>query len=86
MNKTTIIALVLTLFFSLGCTDAAYDRTFNFGTKFKVEMYSGGVLVREWVSTGKISSEQHSDGYFFRDSVTKNLVTVSGDVVITALD
>lgn len=77
---------ILGCLFLVGCTDAKYDRTFNFGTKFRVEMYSGGELVRTWISTGKISSEQDSDGYYFRDSETENLVTVSGDVVITALD
>jgi hypothetical protein len=74
------------LVFALGCTDAEWDRTLNYGTHFKIEMYSGGKLVREWTSTGKIDSEKHSDGYYFRDKETGKLVTVSGDVVITALD
>jgi len=55
------------------------------GNEHKIEMYSGGVKVREWTSTGKVQSEVDSDGYYFRDKETRMYTTVSGDVVITAL-
>jgi hypothetical protein len=69
---------------ALSCTDAVKEKYLaNYGNSFKVEMYSGGKLVREWTSTGKVSTEKESDGYFFKDKSTGKLVEVSGDVVIT---
>lgn len=80
MKKITIILLVVVL---SGCTDSTKEKLLNYGNEFKVEMYSGGKLVREWVSTGKVNSESGSDGYYFKDKKTGKLVEVSGDVVIT---
>lgn len=68
------------------CTDADRAKMGGLGNKFKVEMYSGGVKVREWISTGKVHSETQSDGYYFNDQKTGSLVEVSGDIVITPID
>ena len=40
------------------------------GSKAHIKCYSGGVLIYEGHSTGKVSSEENSDGYFFRDKET----------------
>jgi hypothetical protein len=60
------------------CTDALSEP-------HTVEMYSGGTLVRQWTSTGKVLPSQQSDEYYFRDSECHCNVEVSGDVVITRL-
>jgi len=70
---------------SLSCTDAERSKIGGYGDKFKVEMYSGGQKVREWTSSGKVLSENGSDGYYFNDNETGKLIEVSGDVVITKL-
>lgn len=62
------------------------QKNSNYGNSFKVEMYSGGKLVRSWESSGKVSSEDNSDGYYFKDFDTGKLVEISGDIVITNLD
>jgi hypothetical protein len=77
--------LILLLISLIGCTDAGRAKIGGYGDKFKVEMYSGGQKVREWTSTGKVLSEEGSDGYYFNDSETGKLIEVSGDVVITKL-
>jgi hypothetical protein len=77
--------LILLLISLIGCTDAGRAKFGGYGDKFKVEMYSGGQKVREWTSTGKVLSEEGSDGYYFNDSETGKLIEVSGDVVITKL-
>ena len=69
----------------IGCTDAQRAKVGGLGDEFKIEMYSGGVLVKEWTSTGKVSNEENSDGYYFRDKETGKLIEVSADVVITKL-
>lgn len=47
-----------------------------------VTLYSGGKLVREWDSVGKVREEEQSDGWYFQDSKTRKLVRVSGTVVV----
>jgi len=82
--KKLLVVLALALV-ATGCTDATKSKIFGLGDQFKIEMYSGGVKVREWTSTGKVLSEKSSDGYYFTDKATGKLVEVSGDCVITQL-
>jgi len=83
--KYSLIALVVACLSLSSCTDADRAKMGGIGSKFKVEMYSGGTKVREWISSGKVHSEQGSDGYYFNDTATNTVVEVSGDVVITEL-
>jgi hypothetical protein len=68
-----------------GCSDSERAKFRAIGNKHKVQMYSGGQCVRTWTSTGMVHNEKNSDGYYFNDSETGNLITVSGDVVVEAL-
>ena len=68
-----------------GCTDGQMARGLTF-SKCKVTLYSGGKEVKTWTSTGKVSSEENSDGYYFKDSETGHMVTVSGNVVIESTE
>ena len=75
---------VLTLFFSLwGCTDAQMAKFGGLGNEAKVKCWSGGHVIYEGTSTGKVQSEANSDGYFFKDKASGKLMEVSGDCVIT---
>jgi len=69
----------------LGCSDAAFASMGSLGESHKITLYSGGKIVREWISTGKIENETSSDGFYFRDKSTGKLVRVTGDVVIERL-
>lgn len=77
-----IIASIAALSFC-SCSDASKARLTGYGGEYKVEMFSGGQLVRSWISSGKVQSEHESDGYYFNDKVTGKLVEVAGDIVIT---
>lgn len=79
---TTILAAA-TLLGLVGCTEAERAKFSGLGSEHLVEMYSGGVKVREWTASGKVLSEADSDGYYFKDKDTGALIEVSGDVVIT---
>lgn len=70
---------------STGCTDAGRAKMGGYGSTFKVDLYSGGKLVQTWTSTGKVLSEESTDGYYFNDKVTGKLVEVTGTLVITKL-
>ena len=80
-----VIGLCIVVGIVAGCTDAGYSKLAAYGNPCKIEMYSGGQLVRTWTSTGRINSEENSDGYYFMDAETRALVTVTGDIVITTL-
>lgn len=78
MKKYIILLLVLS-----GCSNANRAAISAWGKPHEVKCYSGGVLIYEGSTTGKIENEEHSDGYYFQDSKTKNFITVSGNCVIT---
>ena len=77
-----IITLIITLSIC-SCTDAGKAKLTGYGGEHRVEMFSGGQMVRSWISTGKVKSENGSDGYYFNDKATGKLIEVAGDVVIT---
>lgn len=82
--KRSVLAIAIALSLS-SCTDAYKSQWGGLGDKHTIEMYSGGVLVRTWISTGKVESSEHSDGFYFRDIDCDCNVEVSGDVVITRI-
>ena len=81
--KTGIIVLFIVLVMG-SCTDAKRSKLMGLGSKFKVEMLNcDGSVARTWVSSGKVSSEARSDGYYFEDEKTGKLIEVTGRLVIT---
>lgn len=64
------------------CTDAEKGKFDALGNAARIQCYSGGELIYDGKSTGKVMSEQGSDGYFFRaeDGFMRE---VSGDCIIT---
>ena len=81
MKKVLIIAACL---MSLtACTQAKMAKKWSYGQKRVVLQYSGGRLVYAGLSSGKVSSEDGSDGYYFVDDCTGKLEEVSGDIHMT---
>ena len=76
--KYLVIAIVL-----VSCSRADLSAVMAWGKRHDVKCYSGGVVIYEGYTTGKIENEQGSDGYYFQDAKTNNFVTVSGNCVIT---
>lgn len=85
MTLAGVLAVSSICLLSSGCTDATIKNFQSLGNDHRVEMYSGGQKVREWMSTGYVESSTDSDGYYFTDAESKKLIKVSGDVVITTL-
>lgn len=78
------IIIVLTLIILISCTDAKKAKFGGFNQKFKIELLScSGEVVRTWISTGKVSSEENTDGYYFMDTKTNKLIEVTGNLIIT---
>lgn len=74
---------IIMIGFLIGCTDAQRGKIGALGDNAKIECYSGGKLIYSGISSGKISSEENSDGYHFVDEQTDKFMEVSGNCVIT---
>tara|TARA_Y100001970_G_C14217081_1_gene850300 strand:- start:2166 stop:2468 length:303 start_codon:yes stop_codon:yes gene_type:complete len=72
MKALSLLLLLISLIlFAFGCTDATWDKYAVLGNKAEVKCYSGPLLIFHGLSTGKISNETNSDGYFARWNVIK---------------
>ena len=78
--KYFLIGLIL---FTIGCNDDELQKVLSLGNEADIECYSGGKLIYKGTSTGKVSSAENSDGYFFKEKGSGLLKEVSGNCVIT---
>ena len=84
MKKLLFISFIL--FFAFSCSDAQKAKRLGRGSEFRIEMLNcDGTVARSWISTGKVRSEQKSDGYYFMDKATGLLVEVTGNIIITQI-
>jgi len=81
--KTLLLIVLTTLTLSLSCTDAGRGKITAYGNPAQIKCWSGGKLVFDRKSTGKVLSEAQSDGYFFEDAEDGKFKEVSGTCVIT---
>lgn len=65
-----------------GCTEAERGKVASFGRDGHVKCYSGGQVIFEANSSGKINSERDTDGWYFVEKETGELYRVSGDCII----
>lgn len=88
-NRNVRLSIMAALFISIvmgsiSCTDATRAKIGGYGDEFKVEMVNcDGTVTRSWISSGKVHSEENSDGYYFNDKETGKLTEVTGRLVIT---
>lgn len=81
MKHFYIAAFIIIVFCISGC-DASFGKIANIGSSAHVTCYSGGKVIYDGYSTGKVASEENSDGYFFKDKKTRQFVEVSGNCII----
>jgi hypothetical protein len=72
----TIMAMMLT-----SCTDATMSKMGGYGDTFTVKVLGPDTVIT-YHSTGKVVSEENSDGYYFTNRETGKLIEVSGNVII----
>lgn len=78
-----ILAVSLLL---ISCTDAKQAKLGSYNESFKIELVNcDGTVTHSWISTGKVSNEESSDGYYFLDSKTGELIQVSGSIILTRI-
>ena len=82
-----IIVAVLSGTSLQSCTDATRAKIGGYGDEFTVEMINcDGTVARSWTSSGKVKSEESSDGYYFKDKETDKLIEVTGRLIITKIE
>lgn len=82
-----LLALLLFLVVgATGCTDVFVAHWTSLGESARVECYSGGKLIYEGTSSGKVLSTDRSDGWEFVTESTGHFVRVSGDCVLITVE
>lgn len=79
MKKLTIGILIASAMAVTACTDAMQSKIGSYGDQARITCYSGGVLVFDDFSTGKVNSEENSDGWYFRSVTTQRAISAGGD-------
>ncbi len=78
MYKTLILVAGAALALA-ACTDAQTAKFGGLGNPARITCYSGGKVVFDDYSTGKVSPEDGGAGYYFRSQTTGKLVEMTGD-------
>jgi hypothetical protein len=76
------ILLILSALVLTSCSDADQGSFNALGKNRNVKCYSGGVLIYEGSTTGKIENEENSDGYYFTDT-TGNYIEINANCIFT---
>jgi hypothetical protein len=74
-----LVTSILWLGILSSCTDTKRAHFSAMGSPARVTCYSGGRLVLDDFSTGKVSNSDGSDGYEFKSATTGRLQQASGD-------
>jgi len=84
MKKTHKILLLIALCLVamlVSCTDAEQSKLGGYGDTFTVKVLGPDTIIT-YHSTGKVISEQNSDGYYFTNRENGKLIEVSGNIII----
>ena len=74
----TLLTIMATM---VSCTDAEKSKLGGYGDTFTVKVLGPDTVIT-YHSTGKVISEEHSDGYYFTNAANGKLVEVSGNIII----
>lgn len=76
-----MLGVVLVLILG-GCTDAERAQFQTIGSEAHIQCWSAGYKYYDGYSTGKVKTEEASDGWFFQEKGSDNLIRVSGPCII----
>lgn len=75
------LLLVFVSLISLSCTDADLGKLKSLGSNARVRCWSGGQLILDEISSGKILSEKNSNGYYFISEKSGEMIEVDADCI-----
>jgi hypothetical protein len=76
-----LFALLTIMATMVSCTDAEKSKLGGYGDTFTVKVLGPDTVIT-YHSTGKVISEEKSDGYYFTNAANGKLVEVSGNIII----
>ena len=76
-----LFALLTLMATMVSCTDAEKSKLGGYGDTFTIKVLGPDTIIT-YHSTGKVISEDKSDGYYFTNAANGKLVEVSGNVII----
>lgn len=76
------IAFILVAFSVAGCTDTQRARIGAIGDPAHVTCYSGGQVIFEDDSTGRVEASESGGGLFFNSAKTDKLIRTYADCVV----
>lgn len=82
MRNTSIAICTIAAFGLAACTPAQKARYDARGTPARITCHSGGRVILDDVSDGKVQSSKEEPGYYYSSKTTGKLIEVSGDCVI----
>lgn len=82
MKKLSIFVACIVISLLYSCTDTDRASFGAYGTPGHIQCYSGGKLIYEGDSSGRIQTVQNSDGWEFKEAETGKFIRVSGDCLI----
>lgn len=73
-----IVAVIMS-----ACKDSTMAQYKALSKPHIITLYAAdGNVIKSWESTGSVSNEAQSDGWFFEDKTTGKLVEVTGTIII----
>ena len=84
INKKLLIisaSFLITLSLS-GCSRASLAQLSNTGEDGIITCYSGGKVIYQGESTGKVQNEDKSDGYYFEEKGTDDMIETNSQCII----
>lgn len=81
--KIAIISMAVVL--AAACTDADMAHMSQLNDPAHVQCFSGGQIVYDGHSTGKIQSNQSEDGLYFKEKESGKFVRLYADCVVRSL-
>jgi hypothetical protein len=82
MRKIIFTTAILGIISLTSCTDAEKAKMGGYGKTYTVQVLGPDTVIT-FQSTGKVISENESDGYYFTNAANNKLTEVSGTVIIT---
>lgn len=81
MKKISLTIFIMTVLM-MSCTDAKMKQITTIGSKAHVKCWSGGTVILDTYSTGKVGTEEQSDGWYFEDQNTGKLIRTNADCIV----
>ena len=83
MKKLILVLSIMAVVALSSCKDATTAQFKALGSHHIITLYgANGTPIKQWESTGSVSNEANSDGWYFEDVATDKLIEITGTIII----